>query len=181
MSCPHCIHCQKGVEKGGLSLLSGSDQGKSTDQDQKETPKKPVRGPAREYTQAFEVAWKAYGRKEQKFEAFGVWLIQQKGVGGEPQLLTLILTALKWQGPLWASEGWKFAPYFERYLKRRKWEDEPPPRVEVPARPRVESFRERDERIVRERIEREREQSDRIIEATNRKAAEYRSWTRGGK
>ena len=163
MSCPHCEHCMKlGGEKGGLSLLSGSDQGKTTDQRERETPKKGVRGPAREYTQAFELAWKAYGRKEQKFEAFGIWLIQAKGVGGEPQLLTLILAALKWQAPGWAAEGWKFAPYFERYLKRRKWEDEKPP-APVAYSPQREI---------------ERERSDRVIEATNRKAAEYAAWVK---
>ena len=122
----HCPHCKSGVEKGGLSLLSGSDLGSDSGSDQKETPKKGVRGKAREYTQSFEIAWKAYGRREQKFEAFAVWLVRSKEVGGEPQLLTLILTALKWQGPGWANDGWRFAPYFERYLKRRKWEDERP-------------------------------------------------------
>lgn len=113
----------KGVEKGGLSLQSGN----SPDRTEIETPKLPVRGRAREYSQAFEIAWKSYGRKEQKFEAFGVWLVRAKEAGGEPRLLTLFLGAIKWQGPLWMVEGWKFAPYFERYLKRRKWEDEAPP------------------------------------------------------
>lgn len=117
----------KGVEKGGLSLLSSESSKKDQDQQEKETPKSPVRGRAREYSQAFEIAWKAYGRKEQKFEAFAVWLVRAKEVGGEPRLLTLFLGAIRWQGPLWMVEGWKFAPYFERYLKRRKWEDEAPP------------------------------------------------------
>lgn len=125
MKCPRCSH-EFGVEKGGLTLLSVLDQNKTTE-DQSKTPKFGVRGPAREYSQAFEIAWKAYGRKVQKFEAFAIWLVRAKEVGGEANLLTLILRALKWQSSEWAGEGWKFAPYFERYLKRRKWEDEPPP------------------------------------------------------
>jgi hypothetical protein len=146
-----------GVELGGLSLPSGSGSGVSdADQKQIETPflpKRPVRGKAREYSQAFEIAWKAYGRKEQKFEAFGVWLLRAKELGGEPQLLTLILKALKWQGPLWAVEGWKFAPYFERYLKRRKWDDEEPPAPTKVAQ-KLETWEERRQREQREETDR---------------------------
>ena len=158
MSCPHCVHCQKlGVELGGLSLQSS--QGIEIQSNEEKTietpfsPKRPVRGKAREYSQAFEIAWKAYGRKEQKFEAFGVWLLRAKELGGEPQLLTLILKALKWQGPLWAVEGWKFAPYFERYLKRRKWDDEEPPAPTKVAQ-RLETWDERRKREQREETER---------------------------
>lgn len=85
------------------------------------------RGKAAKYSEEFEAAWKAYGRKEEKGAAFEAWKVATKTVGGHPQLLTLIFSALKWQGPLFLKEGWKFAPYFERYLKRRKWEDEPAP------------------------------------------------------
>lgn len=86
-----------------------------------------VRGKAREYSDAFETAWRAYGRKDEKLRAYGEWIIQARLAGGDTLLLPLILASLRWQGPIWAAEGWKFAPYFERYLKRRKWEDEPPP------------------------------------------------------
>ena len=150
MKCPNCSH-EFGVEKGGLTLLSGLDQNKTTE-DQSKTPKYGVRGPAREYSQAFEIAWRAYGRKIQKFEAFAIWLVRAKEVGGEAKLLTLILAALKWQSADWATEGWKFAPYFERYLKRRKWEDEPPPRPQAVPRPI----------------------DDRLSNSTDRKVAEYR-------
>lgn len=119
VSCPQCPHCQSGVEKGGLAL-SGS--GSLRTEKDKETPKS--RGPARQYSAGFELSWKQYGRKEQKLEAFGVWLIRAKEAGGELKLTTLVLGALKWQAPLWSADAWKFAPYFERYLKRRKWEDE---------------------------------------------------------
>jgi hypothetical protein len=143
MSCDHCPHCQAeaekggpkkggpkfGVVKGGLSLPGLSDlsspERETTKKDQ-ETPFLPTRGRAREYTQSFEFAWKAYGRKEQKFEAFAVWVVRSREAGGEAQLLAMVLSALKWQAPLFAADGWKFAPYFERYLKRRKWEDERP-------------------------------------------------------
>lgn len=141
MSCAECPHCQKlgvnlGVSKGGLSLPSESSSILITGEDKKETPKLRVRGKAREYSQAFEIAWKSYGRKEQKFEAFGVWLLRAQELGGEAQLLTLFLTAIKWQAPGWAAEGWKFAPYFERYLKRRKYDDEMPP-APVASNPRT--------------------------------------------
>jgi len=128
--CPRCSHefdPKLGGKKGGLSLPSVNLSPEKINEEKRETPKSPVRGKAREYSQAFEIAWKSYGRKDQKFEAFGVWLLRSKELGGEPQLLTLFLAAIKWQGPLWSIEGWRFAPYFERYLKRRKWEDEPPP------------------------------------------------------
>ncbi len=139
--CPHCVEtgARKGVEfegekegeKEGLSLLSDPISSvvlekKKTDL-QKETPKSPKRGKAREYTGCFETAWKAYGRKDQKFEAFTVWMLRAGEEGGELILLTKVLSALEWQSGPWSEEGWKFAPYFERYLKRRKWEDERPP------------------------------------------------------
>lgn len=86
---------------------------------------------------AFQVCWKAYGRKEEKGEAYAEWLAQAPTVGGEEALRDLVLAALVWQGPIWAKDGWRFAKYFERYLSRRKWEDEPAPapaRAAVPAR-----------------------------------------------
>lgn len=55
------------------------------------------------------------------------WLVASGEVGGEDQLLSLVITGLRWQGPNWGLEGWRFAPYFERYLKKRRWEDEPLP------------------------------------------------------
>jgi hypothetical protein len=135
MSCDQCPHCQKeaglgvkngvkfGVQKGGL-VLNLQDRSTENKQKEKASPKLPTRGKAREYSAPFEVAWKAYVRREQKFEAFGIWLLRAKEVGGEAQLLTLVLGALQWQVPNWGDDGVRFAPYFERYLKRRKWEDE---------------------------------------------------------
>lgn len=157
MKCPKCSH-EFEVTKGGLSLPSGLHDHSETEEQKIETPKKPVRGKAREYSQAFDIAWKAYGRKEQKFEAFGVWLLRSQELGGEPQLLTLILGALKWQTPIWAMEGWKFAPYFERYLKRRKWEDEQPPLPTKTAPSKFEPIEVRKEREREERSARDHEE-----------------------
>jgi len=72
---------------------------------------------------------------------------------GESQLLTLILGTLIWQQKGWAKEGNKYVPYFERYLKRRKWEDEP---LETQAVPRPID--------------------DRLSQATSRKIAEINSY-----
>lgn len=131
MSCPQCPHCQSGVEKGGQALISAVQSNGENNEERKETPKFPVRGKAREYSEAFELVWKAYVRREQKLEAFGVWLIRAKEVGGEAKLATLVLGSLRWQKPMWwrtwEREGKNVAPYLERYLKRRKWEDEPMP------------------------------------------------------
>jgi hypothetical protein len=86
-----------------------------------------VRGKKAVCSAEFETAWKQYGRKEEKANAYAAWKAVAPSVGGEVALLGVVLAALKWQGPLFAKEGWKFAKYFERYLKRRKWEDEPGP------------------------------------------------------
>lgn len=84
------------------------------------------------YSQAFVDCWKAYGRKEDKPGAYEQWLREVTRVGDESDLRALILDALYWQAPPWAEEGWKFAPYFVRYLKRRRYEDERPAPREVP-------------------------------------------------
>jgi len=150
MSCPQCPHCQSEVQKGGLSLISDRSSTEERREDQKEPPKYPVRGKAREYSKAFEIAWKAYPVRVQKFEAFAVWNVRAREIG-ENELLTLIMVALNWQKKGWAKEAdWYKPPYFERYLKRRKWEDEPPGSQAVP-RP-----------------------IDRGTEATDRKVAQYR-------
>jgi hypothetical protein len=113
-------------QKGVLSLVSGSGSNEEKTTDQKKDPPFPVRGKAREYSQEFEVCWRRYPRKEQKFEAYAVWNLRVKELGGPQNLVTLIFRALDWQLPIWALKDFEFVPYFERYLKRRKWEDEPP-------------------------------------------------------
>lgn len=125
MKCPNCSH-EFGSPKGGLILVSDQTSTEQRREDQKEPPKSPVRGKAREYSKAFEIAWKAYPRREQKFEAFAIWNVRAREIG-ETELLTLIMVALNWQKKGWSKEVWYRPPYFERYLKRRKWEDEPSP------------------------------------------------------
>lgn len=182
MSCPHCPHCcgetKKGdPKKGGLlDLISESDQ-----RSEIETPFLPklgVRGKAREYSPAFEVAWRIYGRKEQKFEAYAMWVLRSKEVGGEQNLGSLFFAAMKWQAPRFSTDGWKFAPYLERYLKRRKWEDEPPAAIR-PARAfiagtdrKLMEWRAAAQRAATpEEIQRAREESGRVIrDLADRKA-----------
>ncbi|HYE58090.1 MAG TPA: hypothetical protein VD948_06275 [Rhodothermales bacterium] len=78
-----------------------------------------------QYSPEFQECWSAYGRGEEKAKAYDAWLAAAKTVGGETALRDLVLAALKWQAPTWAKDNWAYAPYFERYLKRRKWEDVP--------------------------------------------------------
>lgn len=94
-----------------------------------------VRGPNKEYSAPFEAAWVKYGRKQEKEESFFRWRIVAPTVGGEETLLRLCLVAFSWQEREWGPEQWKFAPYFHRYLKRRKFEDEPMPVATAPVRP----------------------------------------------
>jgi len=83
-------------------------------------------GPKKPTSIAFEACWKLYPRKEDKAEAFEVWqLIAQSFEGGEEALLGTIGGSLKWQTPNWEKEGFRYTPYFCRYLRRRRWEDQP--------------------------------------------------------
>lgn len=86
---------------------------------------KPVRSTT--YSTAFDAAWKLYGRKIEKVSAWKQWRIESKLAGGEERLRELVVAALAWQAPDLAKEGWRYAPYFERYLKAHRWEDEKTP------------------------------------------------------
>jgi len=110
---------------GGIDLgsSSSSDPPGNPDQTQARSETR-AKSP---YSEEFEVCWKKYGRKEEKVKAFARWKIEAKGVGGEAALRDLVLAALAWQAPVWERDGWRFAKYFERYLKAQKWEDEPLP------------------------------------------------------
>lgn len=135
MACSHCPHCKSGGTKGALYSLSDLQNVEEQTKEKKDPPKFPPRGKAREYSKAFEIAWKAYPIKAQKFEAYVVWRKQVKETP-EAELLPLILVALEWQKKGWAKEvDWYKPPYFERYLKRRKWEDEPPAPSSAPRGP----------------------------------------------
>lgn len=119
--------------EGGISLPSGSSalplavsgSDARSDDRAKKSP----------YSDEFEACWRAYGRKEEKIKAYARWKTEARVVGGEAPLRDLILAALLWQAPGWAADGWRFAKYFERYLKARKWEDEPMPSVGGQRRP----------------------------------------------
>lgn len=135
MKCPRCDHefeVQSEVRSGGylLSFPNVKNGTSDSNPNSSENPNRAgarVRGKGREYSEAFTVAWKAYPRGEEKFQAYGQWIIEARRIGGETRLLPLILAALKWQAPLF-HDGTQFfpLPYFERYLKHRKWEDERP-------------------------------------------------------
>jgi hypothetical protein len=78
------------------------------------------------YSAAFEVAWKLYPRRDEKALAYAQWKYSAKEIG-EDALCALVVEALRWQVPLlWSGSNWRFAKYFARYLKARKWEDEEP-------------------------------------------------------
>lgn len=135
MICPICNHAfevPEGVAPGVIgSANSSSDLNPPSDPNPQfsllsETRAR-VRGPNKAYSGPFEAAWVQYGRKQEKEESFFRWRIVAPTVGGEETLLRLVLAAFSWQAGEWGHEGWKFAPYFHRYLKRRKWEDEPQP------------------------------------------------------
>jgi hypothetical protein len=79
----------------------------------------------RAYTQAFETAWKGYVRGEGKAEAFAEWLKIAPSAGGEEALLVLVQRAMEWQRPKLARDGGRYAVHFCRWLKHRRWEDEP--------------------------------------------------------
>lgn len=88
-----------------------------------------------EYPEEFESVWKLYGRKEDKTGALPKWKSLAKEVGGAVVLRDLIVSALSWQGPKWASDAWEFAPHFVRYLSKRRWLDEKPTQLALTPKP----------------------------------------------
>lgn len=79
-----------------------------------------------QYSAAFEAAWDLYPRRDEKAMAYAQWKYCAKDIG-EDNLAALVIAALQWQVPLlWAGPNWRFAKYFARYLKAKKWEDERP-------------------------------------------------------
>lgn len=107
------------------------------DQDQKEQEPRQVsplmgtnaRRKLLNYSEYFEQCWSIYGRKQEKDKAFARWRIEAKAIGSEESLRDAVIAALEWQGPMWAEDGWKYAKYFERYLKAKRWKDERPPAI----------------------------------------------------
>lgn len=79
-----------------------------------------------QYSAPFEAAWRLYPRRDEKALAYAQWKYSAKDVG-EDSLAALVIAALRWQVPtLWDGANWRYAKYFSRYLKARKWEDEQP-------------------------------------------------------
>lgn len=122
------------TKRGSLSdsdpgLLSGDPSGSLSKSDLTRSDRRgKQRGKAGDYSATFEVAWQAYGRRQEKGRAWFEWQVQARIEGTESALLKLVVHALDtWQRNYYTQEGWQFAPYFERYLKNRKWEDEPLP------------------------------------------------------
>jgi len=100
----------------------------------------------------FAECWKLYGRKEEKEEGYSQWRAATKLVGTERELRDLVVAALSWQAPAWAADNWKFAVYFHRYLKRKKYRDERPSLQSIP-----------------------RAADDRLAKSTDKKLAEFRA------
>lgn len=134
MKCPACDHEFEVTEGVTVAVNGGANSSSDPEFSLRNSPsdsseisgaRARVRGPNKQYSPAFEAAWRGYGRKQEKEESFFRWRIVAPTAGGEEPLLRLCLAAFSWQERDWGPEGWKFAPYFHRYLKRRKWEDEP--------------------------------------------------------
>jgi len=75
-----------------------------------------------EYAEDFLTFWKAYPRKDGKAGAFEQW---RKSNGGRPPLDKIIARLeIHKKSSEWAEESGKFIPWGERYIKKRRWEDE---------------------------------------------------------
>ena len=119
---PRTVSAVSEVTTGGLYRSSDTNTNNS-DTDLEIKPRKPRKHT--ETSEAFKRAWSEYGRHEEMPKAWLAWQAQSDRLGGEDKLLDLVLAALTWQGPKWTADSWKFAPYFERYLKNARWTDEP--------------------------------------------------------
>lgn len=66
--------------------------------------------------------WNAYPRRCSKKEARMAWSKLRPSI----QDVDAMITALKWQSPMWATESFKFAPYPASWLRGERWKDERP-------------------------------------------------------
>lgn len=108
---------------GDISLLP-SDPSRSSLSDPDRAGAQSEKRAKSPYSDAFEATWLLYGRKEEKVKAFAAWKIAARKEGSEEALAVKIAVALEWQAPAWARDGWRFARYFERYIKHERWNDE---------------------------------------------------------
>jgi uncharacterized protein YdaU (DUF1376 family) len=78
---------------------------------------------ARAYTAEFLEFWNAYPKHAAKPEAFDVW----QRLAPSLDLKREIFAALEWQTkqPGWLENGGQFVPQAQKWLRNRRWEDEP--------------------------------------------------------
>ncbi len=121
---------------GGISLSGNSPADYGSDSNPTASllsdPRVRVERKTYKYSAEFESAWTVYGQRAEKIRGYQAWKAIAPTVGGERALRELVVSALAWQSHDWAKDNWKFAPYFERYLKRRRFDDERPRMQAVP-------------------------------------------------
>jgi len=94
-----------------------------------------VRGQSSDKTKHFDAFWAAYPRKDKKLDARPAWKKAALTVGGEPQLLALILAALEWQRKLRQWGDRSMIPQPPAYLNGARWTDEPSATAQSSFRP----------------------------------------------
>lgn len=80
------------------------------------------------YSEPFEQFWASYPRKVEKPKAFAAW--KEQRINGELPTIISQVEAYKMTHD-WKKDNGKWIPYPERFIKRRKWEDEIPEVKEV--------------------------------------------------
>lgn len=82
--------------------------------------------------QGFQTLWKRYPNKNAKQDAEKAY----NQVVTTPEIDEKIHKQLDWQIPYWESLEWYHPPYLATYLRKRRFEDEPPvdPRAEQRAK-----------------------------------------------
>lgn len=68
--------------------------------------------------------WNLYPLRVSKKDARKAWA----ALNPSPELVERMLTAIAWQAPLWAKQGYG-TPYPATWLNKEKWTDEPPIQV----------------------------------------------------
>jgi hypothetical protein len=83
-----------------------------------------VRTRARVDRNGFDAFWDAYPKKENEDQAWRVWQTLAPNTG----LLATMIAALDWQTtqPKWQREGGRFIPMPAKWLRDRRWTDQPP-------------------------------------------------------
>lgn len=130
-------HGKANTDANGTAIATGMATGMANDSSPSPSPiippKVPHSGDRREYPSDFEEFWKAYPEKTGKRAAFVVW----KQIKPDAELLSKMLKTLEWQKASfdWTKENGKYIPDPERWLKKGRWDDEPPKSAQRPERP----------------------------------------------